>query len=149
MSVRATWLEVIEALDPAVHDEMLRETARTIFRGPLPDEFQFLMPGFVDLGFEHLDLSPQEYGVLLRSFCSTGVAVPGTDRRMRYLYPHTVVECADGSENSTLPQTWKQAVLVLGDRCQPTWIGKTLVRTRPAAFDLTGYCDVGDGWVLG
>lgn len=146
MSERRTWLEVIEALDPAVHDKMLRETAKTIFRGPLPDEFAFLMPGFVDLGFQHLDLAPLEYAVLLRAFCSTGIAVPGTDRRMRFVYPHTLVEFADGSEDATLPETWKQVVLVIDDRCEPKWVGKTLVRKHPEIYDLAGYRDAGDGW---
>src|SRR5260221_188810 len=118
-----TWLEAIENLDPSVHDFMLQATAYTFFRGELPPDFAFLGRILLNLGFEHLDLEAKDYNDLLRAFASTGVVVPNTEFRLRFVYPHSVVELADGTEQATLPKWWKEGVLVSDDNFIPTWVG--------------------------
>lgn len=143
-----TWLESVEGLDPGVRRPILMEAAaHTSFRPPLPPELAFLAGRFVDLGFENLGLGPQKFNDLLRAFSGAGVAVPNSTWRLRFVYPYAVVERADGSEPESLPDHWKQAVLVTDDQFLPTWVGKRVRPDQTVGFDLRGYRDAGDGLV--
>jgi hypothetical protein len=142
-----TWLEAIEKLDPEIHQDMLKDTQRTIFRGDLPEDLNFLDGRWVDLGFENLGLESQRLIAILRAFCSSGAAAYGTHWRLRFLYPFAVIELADGSEAETLPANWKEGVIVWGDDDPPTWIGERARQRSFSLFDLDGYVQIGKGWV--
>ena len=145
MAAAKTWLEAIEALAPHFHSDMFRATQQTIFRGELPKDLEFLDGGFVDLGFENLGLEPKRLDSVLRSFCSTGVCVPNTHWRLRFVYPWAIVELADGGEKETLPMCWRAGVVVWADEA-PTWVGKMVRPNLVAQLDLRGYRNLDDAW---
>jgi hypothetical protein len=143
-----TWLESVERLEPGFQRPMLAEAAaHTSFQAPLPPELAFLAGRFVDMGFENLGLGPQRFNDFLRAFSGTGVAVPHTSWRLRFAYPYALAEPADGSEQETLPDWWKEAVLVTDNQFVPTWVGKRVRPDQTAGFDLQGYRDMGDGLI--
>ncbi len=143
-----TWLDSVERLDKAFRRPMLIEAAaHTSFQPPLPPELSFLAGRFVDLGFENLGLGPTKFNDFLRAFSGAGIAVPKTAWRLRFAYPYAVVEPANGSEQETLPDWWKEAVLVTDDQFTPTWVGKRVRPDQTAGFNLHGYRDVGEGFV--
>ena len=143
-----TWLESVERLETGFRRPLLVEAAaHTSFQPPLPSELSFLAGRFVDLGFENLGLGPQKFNDILRAFSGTGVAVARTNWRLRFAYPYAVVEPADGSEQETLPDWWKEAVLVTDDQFVPTWVGKRVRPDQTAGFSLQGYRDVGEALV--
>jgi hypothetical protein len=143
-----SWLASVESLEPGFRQPMLIEAAaHTSFQAPVPAELSFLTGRFVDLGFENLGLGPQKFNDFLRAFSGTGVAVPQSKWRLRFAYPFAVVEPADGSEQETLPNWWREAVLVTDDQFLPTWVGKRVRPDQTAGFDLQGYRDVGEGVV--
>jgi hypothetical protein len=143
-----TWLESVERLEADLHESMLMEAVHTPFQTPLPQELSFLAGRFVDLGFENLGLGPTKFNDFLRAFSGTGVAVPNTNWRLRFAYPFAVAEPADGSEQETLPDWWKEAVLVTDDQFLLTWVGKRVRPDQTAGFNLQGDRDVGAGLVL-
>lgn len=125
-----TWLERLEAdrFDDWTRERMVADMPHTYFIGFLPLALAFLQGRFVDLGFENLGLSSQEHRKLMLAFGGTGVSIPGTPFRMRFVYPHAEIESAEGSESATLPEWWKEGVLVMDDQSVPIWVGK---RVRP------------------
>lgn len=147
MSEFRTWLERIEAnrFDEWTTDNLLREAPHTGFMGPFPPDLAFLDGRLVDLGFENLGLDQQTQHGLLRAFSGTGVAVPDTQHRLRFTYPHAVIEPVDGTETATLPTWWKEAVLVTDDQFEPTWVGKRVRPDQVAGFDLSQFKDMGEG----
>ncbi|MCU0705574.1 MAG: hypothetical protein MUF18_16490 [Fimbriiglobus sp.] len=109
-----TWLAAIDAngFDGEVRTMLIREAQRTRFPGDLPPGFGFLQGPFVDLGFDRLGLEPADLDAVLLAFVGTGVRVPGTDHRLRFIRPvMSVVEPADGRECATLPYHWRQGVM--------------------------------------
>jgi hypothetical protein len=100
---------------------------------------------FVDLGFENLGLSAPEYRAMLLGFGGSGVCIPGAQWRMRFAYPHAVIEPVDGSETTTLPSCWKEGVLVVDDQGVPSWVGKKVRPDQTGGFDLQQYQDTGEG----
>jgi hypothetical protein len=142
-----TWLERLEAnrFDDWTKERMIKEMPHTYFLGFLPMALAFLQGRFVDLGFENLGLSAPEYRALLLGFGGTGICIPGTSLRMRFAYPHAVIEPVDGSETATLPACWKEGVLVIDDQGVPTWVGKKVRPDQTAGFDLQQYQDSGEG----
>ena len=142
-----TWLERFEAnrFDDWTKERMIQEMPHTYFLGLLPLGLIFLQGRFVDLGFENLGLSPQEQRAVMLAFGGTGVCIPGTQLRLRFVYPHAEIEPIDGSETATLPSWWKECVLVTDDQAIPTWVGKRLRPDQTAGFNLQGYKDVGEG----
>jgi hypothetical protein len=143
-----TWLDSVERLQGGFRRPMLIEAAaHTSFQAPLPSELSFLSGRFVDLGFENLGLGPQKFNDFLRAFSGMGVAVPNTNWRLRFAYPYAVVEPTDGTEQETLPDWWKEAVLVTDNQFVPTWIGKRVRPDQTADFNLQGYRDVGEALV--
>src|SRR5205823_921237 len=105
-----TWLDCVEAnrFDDWTKEHLIKETPRTYFIGYLPLALAFLQGWFVDLGFENLGLSSPEDRAIMLGFGGTGVCIPGTQLRMRFAYPHAVIEPVDGSESATLPSCWKE-----------------------------------------
>jgi hypothetical protein len=142
-----TWLERLDAsrFDDWTKEHMIKEMPHTYFLGALPLALAFLQGRFVDLGFENLGLSAPEYRAIVLAFGGTGVSIPGTQLRMRFAYPHAVIEPVDGSETATLPACWKEAVLVVDDQGVPTWVGKKVRPDQTAGFDLQAYQDAGEG----
>lgn len=108
------WLESVE---PSPERQMvLLEAPHTRIVGDLPAGFDFLKGEFVDLGFEDLPLPQPEKMAVYRAFMGKGVGVPGTHFRLRQDFPgSTLVEPADGTEQASLPDEWRGAVVVIGD----------------------------------
>jgi hypothetical protein len=144
---RKTWLERVEAnrFDDWVKEHLLREMPHTYFIGYLPLALAFLQGRFVDLGFENLGLSSSEHRALMQAFGGTGVCIPSTLLRMRFAYPHAVIEPVDGSETACFPAWWKEGVLVTDDQGIPTWVGKRVRPDQTAGMDLQEYKDSGEG----
>lgn len=142
-----TWLDRVQAnrFDDWTNDHMVKEMPHTYFVGYLPLALAFLNGRFVDLGFENLGLSSQEQRQIMLAFGGTGVCIPGTQLRMRFVYPHAEIEPIDGSESATLPSWWKEGVLVIDDQSVPTWVGKRVRADQTAGFSLQGYKDAGEG----
>jgi hypothetical protein len=142
-----TWLERFDAnrFDDWTKERMFDEMSHTYFLGYLPVALAFLQGRFVDLGFENLGLSSPEYRALVLGFGGSGVCIPGTPSRMRFAYPHAVIEPVDGSETATLPICWKEGVLVVDDQGLPTWVGKRVRPDQTAGFDLQQYQDSDEG----
>lgn len=142
-----TWLDRIEShgFDNWTSQRMIDAMPHTFFMGFLPPFLAFLQGRYVDLGFENLGLSPQELRLVMTAFGGSGVCIPGTQWRMRFAYPHSTIEPADGSETATLPAWWKEGVLVLDDQAVPTWIGKRVRADQTTGFNLQGYKDDGEG----
>ena len=141
-----TWLERVQAngFDDWTKEHMIKEMPHTYFLGYLPLGLMFLQGRFVDLGFENLGLSAPDYRALVLGF-GRGVCIPGTSLRMRFAYPHAVIEPVDGCETATLPTDWKEGVLVINDQGAPTWVGKKVRPDQTAGFDLQQYQDAGEG----
>lgn len=148
IAVAATWLERLEARrsDAWTKERMIKEMPHTYFLGFLPVALAFLQGRFVDLGFENLGLPAPECRSILLAFGGTGVCIPGTPSRMRFAYPHAVIEPVDGSETATLPICWKEGALVVDDQGAPTWVGKKVRPDRIAGFDLQQYQNSGEGF---
>jgi len=142
-----TWLERVEAnrFDDWTKERIVKEMPHTYFIGNLPLVLAFLQGRFVDLGFENLGLSPSDYRAIMLGFGGNGVCLPGTQWRMRFAYPHAVIEPVDGSETATLPAWWKEGVLVIDDQGLPTWVGKKVRPDQTTGFDLQQYKDSGEG----
>ena len=142
-----TWLERVEAnrFDDGTKEHIIKEMPHTYFIGYLPVALAFLQGRFVALGFENLGLSSPEYRAIMLGFGGTGVSIPGTQLRMRFAYPHAVIEPVDGSETATLPTWWKEGVLVTDDQGMPTWVGKKVRPDQTTGFDLQQYKDSSEG----
>ena len=78
----------------------------------------------VDLGFENLGLNKDAFQQIQKAFVGHGVKVPHTRWKLRFVYPHAIVELADPEDIITLPSYWKEGVLVLNNEFKPIWIGK-------------------------
>ena len=145
-----TWLESIEAnhFDEWTTEQLISEMPHTHFVGVLPADMMFLRGAFVDLGFENLGLSPEEYRKVMLAFGSKGVGVGGYC--LRHASPgHSMIEPADGTEEVSLPNYWRQAVSVLGNNEVFTWIGKRVRKDQLGGeVDFSLYHDVGDGYQL-
>ena len=142
-----TWLERVDAnrFDTWTKEQMIKEMPHTYFLGYLPLALAFLQGRFVDLGFENLGLSSSEHREIMLAFGGTGVCIPGSQLRMRFAYPHSVIEPVDGSETVTLPTWWKEGVLVTNDQGVPSWVGKKVRPDQTAGIDLRQFNDSGEG----
>jgi hypothetical protein len=148
---RKTWLERIEQLDPSYHDFLLREALHVFgFSGEFPQPLSLLQGHAADMGFE--DIGSEELALRLRrAFSGTGVVVPNTHLKIRFVYPHAVIEPLDGSEMDTLPTNWKSYLTVFrltGEGVVRTWVGKNVRIERTLDVDFTSAKDAGDGWEL-
>lgn len=142
-----TWLERLEfdRFDDWTKERMIAEMPHTYFKGFLPLALMILQGKFVDLGFENLGLSSSDHRKIMLAFGGTGVCIPDTQYRMRFVYPHAEIELIDGSETASLPSWWKEGVLVIDDHEVPAWVGKRVRLDQTAGFDLQSYKDAGEG----
>lgn len=135
-----------------LEEALLREMPHTRFDRDLPTEFSFLNSGEIaDLGFENLGLEDEEQLGLIRAFGAKGVRVPGTDFVLRYSGKllKSVIERAGDGDYLSLPEHWRQGVLVIGSDDVPTWIGRRVrAEHLPASLDMSAYEEQGDGWLL-
>lgn len=146
-----TWLAAIDArgFDGWTRATLVTEAQRTRFPGHPPEGFEFLAGGFVDLGFGHLELGADELVAVRLAFVGSGVVVPKTGHRLRNVRPgSSVVEPTAGGEEATLPENWRQGVLVIGDDAAFTWIGERVAGERVGGVDRPCRRNAGDGWVL-
>jgi hypothetical protein len=60
---------------------------------------------------------------------------------------YTLVEPSQGQEPE-LPAHWQQAVVVVSDQDEFTWIGKRVRPDQIGNVDFGRYRDTGDGWLL-
>jgi hypothetical protein len=149
-----TWLEHIEEsnFDEWTKEMMIKEMPHTRFVAGLPSELSFLNGAFVDMGFENFGDTALMQQVF-RAFGGTGVIVPGTRYKLRNASPgQATAEQVDGSETVSLPNFWKQCVMVMDANDRFTWVGK-MVRAEQTGPNfpptrLEGYRDMGDGWAL-
>lgn len=143
-----TWRETLKDLPPWCRGECINEAMLTHFVAPIPAELAFLNGGLADLAFDNLDLASQEQNKMLLAFVGRGVKVPGTAYRLRSWGIRSFVEAADGTEEATLPENWKQALLVpTRNHDGFTWIGKRVPKNQIGNVDFGQYDDAGDGWV--
>lgn len=143
-----TWRETLVNLTPWCRGACINEAMLTHFVAPIPDELSFLRGGLADLGFDYLDLAPQEQNQLLLAFVGNGVRVPGTAYRIRNWGIASFVESADGSEEAVLPDDLKRGLLMpTREHDGYLWIGKHVPRNCIGGVDLSDYKDVGDGWI--
>lgn len=106
----------------------------------LPQEVAFLAGHLCNLGFDKLDLPPDEIERIYRAFAGEGVAVPGTPYKLRHsvMSMFTFVEPAKGGE-ITLPANWRQSAR------SDKWLGKKVAGTET---DLSHYQQEEDGYRL-
>ena len=104
-----TWLKRgILPLGPEWLDFMLKGLQSGPILGPIPPELSFIGDkDIVDLGFDRL-FEGVRLVAILRAYADTGLIVPGTHWRLRFVYPYAVVEIIDGSEAETLPMGWEK-----------------------------------------
>jgi hypothetical protein len=144
-----TWLEAIEKLEPYSAESVIREAPHTHFVGDLPPGFEFLRGAYIDLGYENLGTPPAEVDALNKALLGTGLAVAGTQFRIRTEKGgHTIVEPADGSEIACLPPDWKQAVYVIDNNDKYAWIGKKVRPDQVGNIDYNLYDAEPDGFSL-
>lgn len=146
-----TWLEAVDGrgFDEWTQEKLIKEAPHTRFGGSLPPELSFLSGSFADLGFENLGLSPDEHRALYRAFSGNGVSVPGTHLKLRHPAPgQSGVEPQNGSEEGELPGNWKQAVFVMNNDDQFTWVGKLVRPEQVGDIDKSKYREEPDGWAL-
>ena len=135
-----------------VHQTLIEGPPAT-FLGQISPGLEFLFNGNTDLGFENLGLSNDEYARLALAFWrGSGVAIPGTNLKMRQLEAfQATIAPADGTE-PTLPDYWKKAVLVARSDNKLTWVGH-LVRDdsddnpQYRRVSVAGYIDNGEALV--
>jgi hypothetical protein len=143
-----TYLDTLKQLPPWGRGACVNEAMLTHFVAPVPDDLSLLRGGLADLGFDNLDLPPQEQNKMLLAFVGRGVRVPGTPYRLRNWGIRSFVEAADGSEEAALPENWKQALLVPARNHDGfTWIGKRVPKNKIGNVDFNQYADAGEGWM--
>jgi hypothetical protein len=133
--------------DPRAHI-----VVRFLYDKSLPPEFNFLSGAMTDLGFENLSLDRHDLWKLHKALAGTGIAIPHSRYRVR-LTPMSwlIIEPKDGSEAATLPENWKQAILVLGHNDEFTWVGRLVRQDQlPPYFNHVAprYVEHSDGWKL-
>lgn len=106
----------------------------------LPKELAFLGGHLCNLGFDQLDLPPDEIERIYQAFAGEGVAVPGTSYKLRHsvMSMFTFVEPAKGSEVA-LPANWRETAR------SDHWLGKKVASKEE---DLSRYKREEDGYLL-
>lgn len=128
-----TYRDSIAHLPELIQECLIMEQPHTSFRSDVPPEFEFLKGGFVDLGFENLDVSISNLNIIKREFSGRGVRIPGTAYKMRATPSlNSVIEPVapeDETEGiATLPDDWKEALYVVTLDNEFTYVGS---KVRP------------------
>ncbi len=146
----ARFSDSINYMPPYIRECLIREAPHTRLHKStqLPKSLEFLRGTFLDLGFENLGLSPDDFRSIMLAYVGDGVLIPGSEFIMRYTQSGTVLETMNPDHKYvTLPENWSQGVLVwMND--EPGWIGK---RVRPEQYgnvDLGSYIESSDGYLL-
>ena len=130
-------------------EALMEEHSFTVFMEPIPTEFTFLRGGVVrNRWFGNLGLTSEARKELHKAYLGNGVVVPGTNYRMRYEYMLAVIEDADGTEEASLPDFWRESMFVCS-RVEniPTWIGRRVPIEDIVNFDVASYVDNGEALV--
>jgi len=134
MKLHKIYSKTIAHLPESIREEVIKEAPHTRFIGFLPPELEFLggtERHIVDLGFEDLGLPESERKAIFIAFTKNGVAIPGTNYKIRVANAGlSVVELIEpGEELVVLPDHWKDAVMVM-DGFEIAYVGK-LSRHNP------------------
>ena len=147
-----TWLESLEVtFDKEIVESLLREAPHVFgFTGEFPGPLAILQGRNADMGFE--DMGDEEFRARLeRAFSGTGVVIPGTGLKMRYVYPTVEIAPTDDSETESLPANWRSYLTVfsLSDGGVAfKWVGKNVRQDRFHGLDISNFKDAGDGWLM-
>ncbi len=137
------YIETLTGLPPYQQGINIAGTQTGYVQLPIPAELSFLRKGCTNFGFEFLGLKIAELWELYLAFAGTGVKIPNIGWRLRFCRPmHVKIEPSDDTETATLPDYWREGIIIQGDPIQ--WIGKRAA----TGIDLTDYVDVGDGWIF-
>lgn len=148
MKLNEMYLQKIAHLDQVIQEQIIREAPHTTIQSHIPIELEFLEGQFVDLGFENMDLPEDQKQAIYRSFVGPGVAIPGTKWKLRYLRTgQTFVEPIGDEQILTLPDNWKQCVLVLDSTGGWAWIGKRVRPDQIGEVDWDRYEEKQDGYI--
>lgn len=135
-----------------IQESLIKETPHTRFNSKdLPPELAFLAGAIVDLGFENLGLPAEAFKALSKAFAGKGIRIPGTNLKLRYsgeLLTTVIEPISDTEEDATLPDYWREAVLVLDHNDQPSWIGKRVRPDQVGKLDRFKYAEVEGGYQL-
>ena len=125
MKLSDMYSEKIKHLPQHIQESIIKEAPHTRIQGAMNFlDTQFLHGAFIDLGFENLGLDPAQQKVLQQNFIAAGLRIPGTSLKLRYDRTGiTKIEQAEGGE-TTLPEDWKEAVLVLDADDNVSYAGK-------------------------
>ena len=130
-------ITLLENLGASELSLVLTEAPHTSFKNnAIPDDLKFLSGSMVDLGFEDLKLTDDDFKAVQMAFVSTGVAIPGTKFKLIWKGgPRSAVEPIGVDEQIiALPHYWKEAVLVLGPNDELTWVGSMVRKARLEGF---------------
>ncbi len=108
-----TYLDKIKHFAEPIIEMLVTEAPHTSF-GSVPPELNFLKGGSVDLGFENIP-DKELARTIYRAFSGTGVAIPGTQYKMRAEFGMVAnIETIKPDEQlPTLPEDWMEYVHVI------------------------------------
>ena len=130
------YIDKIRYLPEYVQESIIKESSRTLIRGPLPPELAFVGGAlhFTDLGFGNLELAEAEQRTIYEAYMGEGIGVPGTPYKLRYISTMVaVIEPNEPPVAVSLPADWAEVVLVFDANNKPSFIGK---RVRPEQYTL-------------
>jgi hypothetical protein len=146
MKLTKLYTESIAHLEPLVREALIREAPRTSFVSEIPEEFNILKAGFVDLNFETYHLPKELRDEIGLAFSSEGVAVPGTQWKLRQgSNGMGRIEPATGNE-VMLPENWRRFV-ISANQGVLLWIGRSVRPEQAEGWDLSGMTETENGWL--
>lgn len=110
-----TYLQSIAKYEQTIQEALIQEAPHTVFKN-VPPEFEYLLNGITDLGFENLGLNEVQFRDIMFGYSGEGVAIPGTQLKMRAngTFNGIIEPISPGEKLPTLPDNWQEAVLVVG-----------------------------------
>lgn len=108
-----TYYDKIKHFEVPILEMLISEAPHTSFNN-VPPEFKFLTGGLVDLGFENIPDKALSKEIYI-SFTKNGVAIPGTQLKMRAEFGMKAnIEPTKPNESlPTLPDDWMEFVHVI------------------------------------
>ena len=109
-----TYLQSIAKYERTIQEALITEAPHTVFKS-IPPEFEYLSKGITDLGFENLGLNEAQFKEIMLGFSGRGVAIPGTQFKMRAngSFNGVIEPTSPTEELPTLPDYWQEGVLVV------------------------------------